>query len=297
MSMEMKGKVALVTGASRGIGKAIALELAAAGCDLLLTARDREALDAVADSIRKLGRRAEVHVADLREDAAAEKVVEFARQSFSSLDILINNAGASRRGDFFKQTEADWQAGFALKFFAQVRLCRAAWPMLKARGGSVVAIGGIGARAPVADYMIGASVIGAQNAFMKALADLGKTDGVQVNSVHPGSVETDRFRGRLAKVMAHTGLDETAAIEHHRKELGITRFGLPEDIAGLVAFIVSPRGRWIHGAAVDMDGGQVDPLRMSRYDCRKPRLACSRKRALLGAPFEFVGRKRTRYDE
>ena len=114
--------------------------------------------------------------------------------------------------------------------------------------------------------MIGASVIGAQNAFMKALADLGKIDGVQVNSVHPGSVETDRFRGRLEKVMARTGLDRAAAIEHHRKELGITRFGQPQDIAGLVAFIVSPRGRWMHGAAVDMDGGQVDPLRMSRYD-------------------------------
>jgi 3-oxoacyl-[acyl-carrier protein] reductase len=66
--------------------------------------------------------------------------------------------------------------------------------------------------------------------------------------------------------MRKTGLDEAAAIEHHRKELGITRFGQPDDIAGLVAFIVSPRGRWMHGAAVDMDGGQVEPLRMSRYD-------------------------------
>src|ERR1700750_37320 len=103
MSMEMQGKVALVTGASRGIGKAVALELAAAGCDLLLTAGDGEPLEGVAGSIRSLGRRAEVHVADLREEAAPEKVVDFARQSFSSLDILINNAGASRRGDFFKQ--------------------------------------------------------------------------------------------------------------------------------------------------------------------------------------------------
>ena len=114
--------------------------------------------------------------------------------------------------------------------------------------------------------MIGSSVIGAQNAFMKALADLGKHDGVQVNSVHPGSVATDRFRGRLDKVMKRTGLDEAAAIEHHRKELDITRFGRPEDIAGLVGFIVSPRGRWLHGTGIDMDGGQVEPLRMSKYD-------------------------------
>jgi 3-oxoacyl-[acyl-carrier protein] reductase len=266
MGFDLQGKVALVTGSSRGIGRSIALELAEAGCDLLLTARDKAALSEVAAAIRATGRRAETHAADLRGEAVPRQLVDLASRHFGRLDILVNNAGASRRGDFFKQTEEEWQAGFALKFFAQVRLCRAAWPLLKAAGGSVIAIGGIGARAPVADYMIGASVIGAQNAFMKALADLGKTDGVQVNSVHPGSVETDRFRGRLEKVMARTGLDRAAAIEHHRQELGITRFGQPQDIAGLVAFIVSPRGRWMHGTAVDMDGGQVDPLRMSRYD-------------------------------
>ena len=266
MNSELKGKVALVTGASRGIGKSIALELAAAGCDLLLTARDRAALDGVAAIVGATGRRSEIHAADLRSEGEPARLASLARERFGRLDILVNNAGASRRGSFFEQTEAEWQDGFALKFFAQVRLCRAAWPLLKAAQGSVVAIGGVGARAPVADYMIGSSVIGAQNAFMKALADLGKHDGVQVNSVHPGSVETDRFRGRLDKVMKRTGLDEAAAIEHHRKELDITRFGRPEDIAGLVGFIVSPRGRWLHGTGIDMDGGQVEPLRMSKYD-------------------------------
>jgi 3-oxoacyl-[acyl-carrier protein] reductase len=266
MSSDLEGKVALVTGASRGIGKAIALELASAGCDLLLTARDGRALTAVAGSIEALGRRVEVHPADLREQGVPENLADAARERFGQLDILVNNAGASQRGDFFKQSEADWEAGFALKFFAQVRLCRATWPLLKEVGGSVIAIGGIGARAPVADYMIGASVIGAQVAFMKALADLGKRDGVQVNMVHPGSVDTDRFRGRLDKIMKRTGLDEAGAAEHHRAELNITRFGRPEDIAGLVAFVVSPRGRWLHGAGLDIDGGQVEPLRMSRYE-------------------------------
>ena len=188
------------------------------------------------------------------------------RSDSAELDILVNNAGSSRRGDFFTLTDADWDAGFDLKFFGQVRLCRAAWPLLKDTGGSVVAIAGIGGRAPVADYMIGSSVIGAQLAFMKALAEIGKRDGVQVNSVNPGSVDTDRFRHRLGIIMARTGLDEAAAIEHHRSELNITRFGQPEDVAALVAFIVSRRGRWLHGAAIDMDGGQVEPLRMSKYD-------------------------------
>ena len=266
MRIDLSGKVALVTGASRGIGQGIALELAAAGCDLMLTARDRDALASVAEAVGALGRTAKVEAADLCAAGEPERLADFAGKHFGRLDILINNAGAARRGDFFRLTDADWNAGFGLKFFAQMRLCRAAWPLLKSTGGSIVAIAGIGARAPVADYMIGSAVIGAQLAFMKALADIGKRDGVQVNSVNPGSVVTDRFRHRLGIIMQRTGLDEAAAIEHHRKELDITRFGRPEDIAALVAFIVSPRGRWLHGAAVDMDGGQVDPLRMSRYD-------------------------------
>jgi 3-oxoacyl-[acyl-carrier protein] reductase len=266
MTSDLQNKVALVTGASRGIGRGIALELAAAGCDLLLTARDRDALEAVAQAIRSLGRRAEVHSADLRSEDEPARLTSLAKDRFGRLDILVNNAGANRRGDFFALTDADWAAGFDLKFFAQVRLCRAAWPLLKETGGSIVAIAGIGGRAPVADYMIGSSVIGAQIAFMKALADLGKRDGVQVNSINPGSVDTDRFRHRLGIIMARTGLNEAAATEHHRRELNITRFGQPEDVAGLVVFIVSSRGRWLQGAAIDMDGGQVEPLRMSKYD-------------------------------
>lgn len=153
-----------------------------------------------------------------------------------------------------------------MKFFAHVRLSRLAWPLLKESAGSVITIAGLGARNPVADYMIGASVVGASLAFTKALADLGKRDGVQVNSVNPGSVDTDRLKHRIAIIKKKTGLHDAAATEHHRKELDITRFGEPEDIAGLVAFIVSARGRWMHGSAVDMDGGQVVPLRMSAYD-------------------------------
>jgi len=263
---DLAGKVALVTGASRGIGKGIALELAAAGCDLMLTARDGAALQSVAGEIRALGSKAAIYAADLTLRGEPAGLMAAQAREFGRLDIVINNAGAAKRGSFFDLTEQDWSDGFNLKFFAHVRLCRLAWPQLKAAEGSVVFISGIGARAPVADYMIGASVIGANLAFMKALADLGKRDGVQVNTVNPGSVTTDRFRHRLDLIMKKTGLDEEAAIEHHRREIDITRFGTPEDVAGMVRFIVSPRGRLLHGSAIDMDGGQIVPLRMSPYD-------------------------------
>jgi 3-oxoacyl-[acyl-carrier protein] reductase len=262
----MAGKVALITGASRGIGKGIALELARAGCDVMLTARDHKALQSVAEEVRALGRKASIHAADLRTDAEPAALVAALKREFGRLDILINNAGGAGRGDFLTLSDDDWNDGFAMKFFAHVRLSRSVWPLLKSSAGSVVAIAGLGARTPVADYMIGASVVGACIAFTRALADLGKRDGVQVNVVNPGSVDTDRLKHRLAIIKKSTGLDEEAAKEHHRKELDVTRFGKPEDIGGLIAFIVSPRGRWLHGSAIDMDGGQVVPVRMSVYD-------------------------------
>ena len=263
---ELAGKVALVTGASRGIGRGIAIELAAAGCDVMLAARDGKALESVAAEIRARGRKAAIHAADLAAADAPAALVEALTRAFGRLDVLVNNAGAAKRGGFFDLSEQDWRSGFDLKFFAHVRLCRLAWPLLKTAGGSVVFISGIGARAPVADYMIGASVIGASIAFMKALADLAKHDGIQVNAVNPGSIMTDRFRHRLDIIKQKTGLDEAAAIERHRRELDITRFGTPEDVAAMVRFIVSPRGRLLHGSAIDIDGGQIVPLRMSVYE-------------------------------
>jgi 3-oxoacyl-[acyl-carrier protein] reductase len=131
MMNELARKVALVTGASRGIGRGIALELAAAGCDLMLTARDAAALENVAGEIRARGRKAAIHAADLTARAEPANLVQALTREFDRLDILVNNAGAAKRGSFFDLTEEDWSDGFNLKFFAHVRLCRLAWPRLK----------------------------------------------------------------------------------------------------------------------------------------------------------------------
>jgi 3-oxoacyl-[acyl-carrier protein] reductase len=260
MELGLKGKVALVTGSSRGIGRGTALALAAEGCDLMLTGRDETALDEVAQKIRGMGRRAAVSVLDLRQNEAPEKLIAAVRREFGGLDILFNNAGTTKRGDFFALTDADWEEGYALKFFAHVRLARLAWPLLKERGGSLVAMGGTSGRKPHADFTIGSSVNAAVAAFTKCLADRGKADGVRVNCIHPSLVETERQWRRLRAEVARTGLAEDKVREAMCRETGIIRYGTVDDIADLVVFIVSSRATWLHGATIDIDGGEIPVL-------------------------------------
>src|SRR5260221_7763068 len=260
MEFGLKGKVALVTGSSRGIGRGIALAFGEEGCDLMLTGRDARALEDVAQSIRGQGCKVAVRALDLRDPSAAGTLVEAVRREFGRLDILVNNAGATKRGDFLALTDADWQDGYALKFFAHVRLSRAAWPLLKDAKGAAVTIGGTSGRIPIAAFTIRSSVNAACAAFAKALADLGKTDHVQINTIHPSYVETERFWRRIKADVERTGKSETEVREWHRQDINVTRFGTPEDIASLIAFMVSRRGRWLHGATIDMDGGEVPTL-------------------------------------
>jgi 3-oxoacyl-[acyl-carrier protein] reductase len=260
MDLGLTGKVALVTGSSRGIGRGIALALAAEGCDVMLTGRDTKALDDTVTAVARLGRTAQYATHDLRETDAPAALVAAAKHAFGRIDILVNNAGTTKRGDFLELTDADWADGYALKFFAHVRLARAAWPSLVESKGALVTIGGTSGRMPIAAFTIGSSVNSAAAAFTKALADRGKTDGVQVNTIHPSYVETERFWRRIKADMDRTGKDEAAVREWHRQDIGVMRFGTPEDIGGLVAFMVSSRGRWLHGATIDMDGGEVKAM-------------------------------------
>jgi 3-oxoacyl-[acyl-carrier protein] reductase len=257
MDLQLKDKVALVTGASRGIGRGIAMALADEGCNLMLTGRDEAALKEAAADIGKKGRKAAISVLDLRTEGGEKPLVEAVRSTFGRLDILVNNAGATQRGDFFKLTNADWQDGFALKFFAHVRLTREAWPLLKAQRGSLVSIAGIGGKEPEAPFTIGSSVNAACVAFMKAMAEVGKADGVQVNAINPGRVETERLWRRFRATVESTGKDEAAVREDYRQEFDISRFGKVEDLGSFIAFLASPHGRWMHGAAINIDGGEV----------------------------------------
>jgi NAD(P)-dependent dehydrogenase (short-subunit alcohol dehydrogenase family) len=245
----MNGKVAIVTGASRGIGRAIAIALAARGAHVVLCARDVKLL---ADISAKTNG-GHVIALDLRTPGAGQRIVNEALHTFGAIDILVNNAGATKRGDFLSLTEEDWMDGYALKMFGAVRLTRAAWPHLKARHGAVVFISGSGGRTPGAQFTIGGSVNAALLSFTKALADLGLQDGVQVNCVNPGPVRTARLEKRLAQIDP----DPARALELFIQQEKIMQVGEPEDIAALVAFILSPHGRYLHGSLIDADGGST----------------------------------------
>jgi 3-oxoacyl-[acyl-carrier protein] reductase len=197
---------------------------------------------------------------DLRKPEAPALLVEKTIEVLGGIDIVVNNAGATKRGDFQTLSEEDWLDGFSLKFFGAVRLLRAAWPALKERKGSVVNIAGVGGRTPGAQFTIGGSVNAAMLSFTKAMADVGVRDGVQVNAINPGPVRTARLVTRLQTLSNEKGISATEAEAQIVADSGITKIGEPEDVANLVAYMVSPQNRYLHGALIDLDGGATKTI-------------------------------------
>jgi NAD(P)-dependent dehydrogenase (short-subunit alcohol dehydrogenase family) len=256
MDLELAGKAAIVTGASRGIGRAIAAGLAAEGVDVLAVARSEALLKELAASAGRAGQaRIVACTADLREPDGVARTVAAAEREFGRLDILVNNAGTTKRGEFFGLSEADWQEGFALKFLGYVRLTRAAWPLLKRARGTIINIIGVGGRTPGAEFAIGGSVNAGLLAFTKTMAEIGIKDGVRVNAVNPGAIETDRLQRTLQRYAAEKGVSVEEARRRLPQERGIERFGRVEEIADAVCFLASPRADYAQGALVDIDGG------------------------------------------
>ena len=253
--MDKHSRTAIVTGASRGLGRAIALELASGGCAVVLAARDAAALDRVAEEARAAGAPDALAVpGDLADPGQPARVVAAAVARFGGLDILVNNAGATKRGDFLDLPDEDHLAGFALKYHATVRFCRAAWPHLEASQGVIVNISGIGAQTPEPEFTIGGPVNSALLNFTKALSKRA-TGAMRVNALCPGHIVTDRLHGRIRTHAATNGTGEDEAREAMRQALGIRRFGDPNDIAATVAFMCSDAAAYLHGTVVTVDGG------------------------------------------
>jgi NAD(P)-dependent dehydrogenase (short-subunit alcohol dehydrogenase family) len=249
--------VAIVTGASQGIGRATAIRLARDFQKVALLARNREKLEEVAEAVRAAGAEPLVLDLDLAQPAAAQAVVDATLRAFGRIDALLNIAGAVPQIDLFDMTDAQWDAGLALKLHGARRLTVAAWPALKEAGGSVVLMSGNSALFPKAPYAAVGTINAAIVALAKAFSDRGIADGVQVNSVLPGPVMTGRRQSYLQHWAPLHGMTVEAATAAFPQEAGIARYGEPEEIAELMAFLMSPGARWMTGSALRMDGGEV----------------------------------------
>lgn len=257
MDLRLSNKVAIVTGASRGIGKAIAQTLSAEGMKVVLAARSSSDLEVVSKS---LPNQALVQAVDLREPDSANQVVAAAIEKFGKLDLLVNNAGATKRGDFLVLTDQEWMDGFALKFYAAMRLSRAAWPHLQASQGTIINIIGVGGKTGSAEFTIGGAVNAALMNLTKALADRGVKDGIRVNAINPGSIATERLQVRIQNYAKANNFSLEDAANRLPREMRIERFGEPEEIGQAIAFLASQQAAYIQGAILDVDGGATRAL-------------------------------------
>jgi NAD(P)-dependent dehydrogenase (short-subunit alcohol dehydrogenase family) len=258
MAGEFAGKVVVITGGSRGIGREIAVDFAKAGAQTVIVSSSADNLADATKTIGAAGGPAPLAItADLRKLEGVQQVFSTVKEKFGRCDVLVNSAGATKAGNFVDLPDEAWMDGYALKLFGCVRMCRAFWPMLRAANGFVVNIGGGAARSPGADFSIGASVNAAMGNFSKALSQQGKKDGVNVNVIHPGATETERFYQLIEQRSKASG----KSVEELKKEAtvkdGLRRLGKADDISALTLFLCSEKARHIQGTAIAVDGGST----------------------------------------
>src|ERR1043166_1613633 len=252
MQLGLEGKVAIVTGGSKGIGQATALGLIAEGASVLACARGKEALE---ETVRLAGNKNEGRIvgmqADLTQGQAIKDVVARCIEVFGRVDILVNNAGSARPGEFLKLPDEAWLDDWTLKFFGYMRMAREVLPhMQKRKSGVILNVIGTGALKPMGSYMIGGAANAALNHFTKALADEAAKRGGRVVGVNPGPVLTERLEKFLSTFGSGGSREEVL-----KKMTPLGRVGQSEEVADLLLFLSSERAAFIHGANITIDGG------------------------------------------
>lgn len=252
MDLGLKGKVAIVTGGTQGIGKATAVCLAQEGASVVIAARGRELLDVVAAEIRAAGGSVAAVQADVGKAADCERLVAEALKAFGRIDILVNNAGTSATGEFESVTDAAWQADFDLKLFGAIRLARLSIPQMKKQGGGrIVNITNIGAKQPRAKSMPTTVTRAAGLAFTKALSKEYAPDNILVNTVCIGLIRA----GQHERKAQRTGVAVEALYTGLGKDIPLGRVGRAEEVANVIAFLVSDAASYVTGTSVNLDGG------------------------------------------
>lgn len=252
MDLGLEGKVAIVTGGSKGIGQAIANTLLDEGARVLICSRSQEGLD---EAVRLAGNDAEGRIravaADLNDGEEIKRVVANCISTYGRIDILVNNAGSARMGNFVDLPDDAWMTDWNLKFFGYVRMAREVYPQMLTQGGGVIVnIIGAAAFAPAANYMIGGAANLALNHFTKALAAEGAPHNIRVIGVNPGPIATERLERRIE--LRPEGMSRE---EFLKNMAPIGRPGRPEEVGSLVAFMASERAAFMTGTNMTIDGG------------------------------------------
>jgi NAD(P)-dependent dehydrogenase (short-subunit alcohol dehydrogenase family) len=252
VDLKLRGQRALITGGSKGIGRAAAFALAEEGVDLLLTARDQTALDATADAIR---RQHQVAVATIAADLSLESEVRRVAEAAGTIDILVNNAGAIPPGGLLAVDNDTWRRAWDLKVFGFISLCRAIYPVMAQAGGGVIVnvIGSAGEKLNP-HYLAGTTGNAGLIAFTRALGSASPKDGIRVVGINPGATATARME-MLMRDRAQATLGNPNRWPELCATMPFGRPGKPEEIADAVAFLASPRSGYTSGTILTIDGG------------------------------------------
>lgn len=258
MDLGLHGRVALVTGGSKGIGKASALALAREGADVAICARGKELLEAVAGELsEQTGRTVLPIVADLTREEDAQNFVHAAARHFGRLDILVNCAGSSPGGSLLHLSERDWMQSLNLKFMGYVRTIKAAVPLMKERrwGRIINVIGNDGIKPIYFEITPGAANAAGIN-FTLAIAEELAPYGILVNAINPGPVDTERWWGLVRTMAREKGVSEAEASARALRSIPLGRLCTAAEVADMVVFLASERASFVTGALISMDGAQ-----------------------------------------
>jgi 3-oxoacyl-[acyl-carrier protein] reductase len=262
MDLGLKTKSALVCAASRGLGYAVALELAAEGANVAICARSQAGVDEAAAKIRSDSGANVIGVAcDVADSDDIRRLVETVKAEFGSIDILVTNGGGPPAGNFDQVTAEQWKQATELVLDSVVNLTRLVLPGMKSRGfGRILNVTSIASKQPVENLMLSNSLRAAVTGFAKTLADEVAADGITVNNILPGYTRTERLEELIEFLSKKEGLSEDQVKARWNEEIPMRRLGEPREFAALAAFLVSERASYITGSSIAVDGGWMRSL-------------------------------------